>query len=125
MIRISLLSLLCILVSCQNNNSSSADRFKYGPIELENNPQFQAAYPVIQSRCVNCHTSTIHDVWASYTTSAQYISAGLVIKQDPNNSRFIRYIQNSGLSPATMPLNDGPLPNDEYQILVDWVNGIP
>jgi uncharacterized membrane protein len=119
------LAVACLFVACQNYNSNSSDKFKYGPIELENSSLFRAAYPVIQSRCVNCHTSTIHDAWASYTTSAQYISAGLIVRNDPNGSKFIRYIQNSNLSPASMPLNAGPLPNDEYQILIDWINGLP
>ncbi len=118
----SLLSIF-LLVACQDYNSSSSDRFKYGPVELENNAEFRKAYPVIQSRCVSCHN--YHDEWAAYTTSAQYINAGLIVRQDPTGSRFIRYIQNSGLNPATMPLNDGPLPTDEYQILVDWINGLP
>ncbi len=119
------LLVLTFIMSCQDYNSSTSDRFKYGPLVLENNPQFQAAYPVIKSRCINCHTSNIHDVWASYTTSAQYISAGLIVPNNTDDSLFIRYIQNSNLSPATMPLNAGPLPNDEYQILLDWINGLP
>ncbi len=120
---LSILAFFCF-VACQdlNSNSSDAVKFKKEPID----PAFAQAYSVIQSRCVNCHENNYHASWAKYRTSASWVATGLVVPGDANSSQFIRRIINSGLEGANsnMPRNNGALPNDEYQYLVDWINSL-
>lgn len=118
---------LALLLACQNYNSNSSDRARYGEIELENDPQFQRAYTIIQNRCVNCHTSQIHAAWATYTTSADWIKSGgqRVIPGSPQDSKLITRIINSGENDSNMPLGGSALPNDEYDALVEWIQNLP
>lgn len=119
------LLLLILLSGCQDYNSNSSDKEKYGQVQLENNAQFRTAYGIIQNRCVNCHTYQGHSVWADYTTNAEWIASGLIIKGDPRNSRLIYRIKNSGQADSDMPLGGSALPDSEYDALVEWVENIP
>lgn len=121
MIRPLLLSLL--LGGCQSYNSHTGDKAKFAEIELENNPQFRAAYKVIQTRCINCHQGT-HNTWATYVNSQLWIDNGLIVSQDSQASKLVRRTINSGVVGANMPPEGGPLPNDEYQTILDWINGL-
>lgn len=114
-----------LLFGCQDYNSNTSDKVKYGIIELEASPRFRAAYPIIQSRCVNCHFGT-HNIWASYITNQLWIDSGdnRVIPGNAADSNFIRRTINSGNNNSNMPLGGSALSADEYQILVDWINGI-
>jgi uncharacterized membrane protein len=112
-----------LIGGCQSYNSNTGDKAKFAVIELENNPQFRAAYKVIQSRCINCHSGT-HNTWATYVNSQLWIDKGLVVKASASNSRLVKRIINSGETGSNMPPEGGPLPNDEYQTIVDWINGL-
>lgn len=119
---IKLVAALLILSSCQSYNSHTGDAAKYAKVELENNPQFQEAYQVIQNRCVNCHQSE-HNIWATYVNSQMWVDKGLVVRGDAQGSLLVRRIINSNHTSSNMPPS-GPLPNDEYQVIVDWINGL-
>jgi uncharacterized membrane protein len=116
-------ALLLLLVSCQDYNSNSNDVERFSKVNLTpSGGKFEAAYYIIQQRCTNCHSSTIHNSWAKYTNQQDWIDKGYVTANDPDNSQLIFRIINHGSTDSNMPLGMGPLPNDEYQALVDWVN---
>jgi uncharacterized membrane protein len=116
---------LLFLFSCQDNNSNSGDRGKYGPVEFdEADPNFSKAYYIVQDRCVNCH-SGYHNSWAEYKSNAAWISSGLIIQNDSQNSSFLNRIINSAQVGANMPLNGTALPDAEYDHLVQWIEGMP
>ncbi len=118
------LLLLFTLGSCQDYNSNSGDRGKYGNIAIDQNDlQFVAARKVIQNRCVSCHDN-YHDRWASLSSSADFVAEGIVVPNDPSNSNLIKRTVNTGETVSNMPPGGSPLPNDEYNTLVDWVTGI-
>ena len=126
--RLSLLPLILLLTSCEDYNSNSADKIKYDNTpqaeQSGGDPNFAGAFSVIKSRCVNCH-SGYHNSWASYTTNEDWLASGLVNRGDPDNSRLIRRIINSGSPGANMPLGQGRLPDSEYQLLRKWITEIP
>lgn len=117
---------LFFLVGCQDYNSNTADRAKYAPVELENNPEFQRAYSVLRNRCANCHTSNIHSAWPSYVTSADWVNSGsgrVIAGNAPGSNLVIRTI-NSGHTNSNMPVGGSPLPNDEYDAIVEWIDNL-
>jgi uncharacterized membrane protein len=115
---------LLFLTACQDYNSNSSDRFRYGSLELENNPEFRASYAILQNRCINCHTSSVHSGWSTLTTSQKWIDSGRVINGDAQNSILIERIINSGHTNSDMPLGSGALANDEYDTLVEWIDNL-
>lgn len=117
--------LLAALSSCQDYNSNSNDRERFSRVTLTGSAGFEPAYYIIQQRCTNCHSSGIHNTWAGYTNEQDWIDRGYVVKGDPDASRLIFRIINHGSTDSNMPLGMGPLPNDEYQQLIDWVEDIP
>lgn len=114
---------LILLSACQSYNSHTGDKAKFAEIELEDNANFRAAYKVIQSRCINCHSGT-HNAWATYVNSQLWIDKGLIVKGSASNSLLVKRIINSGETGSNMPPEGGPLPNDEYQTILDWINGL-
>lgn len=122
---IKLLPLLFIFVSCQDINSNSSDKLLYGPSNLTGSTQFRAAFPIIQNRCANCHTSNIHDPWSGYMNEQDWADQGLVVFGDTANSKFITRIINYGGGDSNMPEGLGALPDAEYDTLLEWVENIP
>lgn len=118
------LLLALFLTGCQDYNSNSNDKERFRRVNLTGGPEFEPAYYIIQERCTNCHSSGIHNSWASYTKEQDWIDRGLVVANDPDGSRLIFRIINHGSTDSNMPLGMGPLPNDEYQQLIDWVNSL-
>jgi uncharacterized membrane protein len=117
--------LLIFLTACQDFNSNTSDRDKFGPSTLPGaSSEFNQAYKITQNRCVNCHTSTIHNVWATYITEAAWIDSGLITPGNADNSLFIERIINSGHSNSNMPEGGSALPNAEYNDLKTWINGL-
>jgi len=115
--------LLFIISACQSYNSHTGDKAKFAELELEDNANFRAAYKVIQSRCINCHGGT-HNAWATYVNSQLWVDKGLIIRGDASGSKLIERTINSGQTNSNMPPGGSPLPNDEYQVLLDWINGL-
>jgi uncharacterized membrane protein len=118
--------ILLIFSSCQDYNSNSGDKGRYGPIELnESDPNFRTAYFIIQDRCVSCHDHK-HDRWAEFKSNAEWVADGLVIAGQPATSELIVRIVNTGnASSSNMPPGGGALPNTEYNALIKWVTEIP
>lgn len=113
---------IIIFSSCQDYNSNSGDKGKYGPVAFnETDPNFEKAYYIIQSRCVQCH-SGYHNNWADFKSNNEWQGGGLVIPQDTQNSPFLARIINSGQAGADMPQGGSAIPNAEYTHLVKWVN---
>lgn len=120
-----LVSVLAILVGCQDYNSNSNDDDRFKQVTLTGTAGFNSAYYILQERCTSCHTSSVHNAWASYTDEQDWINEGLVSAGDADGSKVVFRIINHGSTDSDMPLGMGPLPNDEYQDIVDWVSGIP
>jgi uncharacterized membrane protein len=112
---------LLLLSSCQDYNSNSGDKGRYGPIELnESDPNFRKAYFIIQDRCVSCHDHK-HDKWADFTSNSEWVAEGLVISGQPATSELIGRIVNTGQVSSDMPPGGSPLSDAEYTHLVKWV----
>lgn len=121
-----LIFITLFLFGCQDTNSNSDDKIKYGPIEItETDPNFLAAYKVIQNRCVNCHTSSIHNHWAGLISNDDWLSQYVIVKNRPDLSALIQRIINSGAPSSNMPIGGSALPANEYQALTKWVTEIP
>lgn len=115
---------LILLAGCQDYNSNSGDRGRYGPVELnETDPNFREAYTIIQNRCVSCHEHK-HDAWADFKSNADWVNADLVVPNDAANSEFIQRIVNTQATSSNMP-PAGAIPTEEYNHLVEWVTNIP
>jgi uncharacterized membrane protein len=121
-----LFSSLVFIFACQDYNSNSADRIKYGPIVLdETDPNFARAYTIISKQCISCHSSNIHDQWANYTNNAAWLDSLMIQRGDPDNSIFLQRIINYGGTSSNMPQGGSPLSNSDYQHLVKWIEEIP
>lgn len=119
-----LLLLLPFIVACQDYNSNSADRNRYGPLVLpETDPNFRRSYLILQSKCMNCHQ---HAAWADYKTNDRWESEGYVLPGNPDDSLVLRRIINSGhAGESNMPPGGPAMDTDDYDHLVDWVTNIP
>jgi hypothetical protein len=115
---------LLLLTSCQDQNSNSSDKEKYGPISLDSDPNFPRAFQLIQSRCISCHTG-YHNTWAQYQSNGDWLSSGLINRGDANNSQLILRIINTEGQDSDMPKNSSRLPDAEYEWLKKWINEIP
>jgi uncharacterized membrane protein len=115
------LFILFFISSCQDYNSNSGDKGRYGPVELnETDPNFSKAYNIIQSRCVSCHDHK-HDKWADFTSNDEWVADGLVEPGVPTSSELIERIVNTGSVSSDMPPGGSPLSDAEYNALVKWV----
>ena len=116
---------LFLFVGCQDYNSNSSDRSKFGPIVLdESDPNFTPAYNITQNRCVSCHSSPIHNHWSTYTSNEKWLDSGMIVKGDPDNSIFIQRIINYGGTSSNMPQGGSALPQAEYDALRTWIENI-
>lgn len=115
------LFILFFFSSCQDYNSNSGDRGKYGPVVLnETDPNFRQAYSIIQDKCVSCHDHK-HDKWADFKSNDEWVSEGLVVSGDPATSELIIRIINTGDVSSDMPPGGSPLSDAEYNHLIKWV----
>lgn len=120
-----LLTSLLLTGACQDYNSNSADRIKYGPVVLdESDPNFARAYNIISSKCINCHTG-YHNNWAELKNNDAWLDYGILLRGDPNNSMFIQRIINYGGTSSNMPFGGSPLSNSDYQHLTKWIEEMP
>ncbi len=117
--KLAVIGLLLFYIGCQDYNSNTFDRDRYGEIELIGGAKFAVAYPVLQTNCMNCHR---HAQWSEYTNKQDWVdNENLVVPLDPNNSQLITRIINHGSANSDMPQGGNALPAADYQALVDWV----
>jgi hypothetical protein len=121
---IKLLSLLILLIGCQDINSNSGDKLRYGPLNLvDNDAAFAEAYVVLQVRCASCHQ---HTAWAGYKSNQAWVDAGLVVPGNSQASSVVNRIINSESGTgANMPPGGGPIPESEFESIKDWVEQLP
>jgi uncharacterized membrane protein len=107
--------------SCQDYNSNSGDRGKYGLVVLnETDPNFRQAYTIIQDKCVSCHDHK-HDKWADFTSNEEWVAEGLVVAGQPEGSELIERIVNTGQVSSNMPPGGSALSDEDYNALIKWV----
>ncbi len=122
--KLSLAFLIIFLGSCrlQTWNSNSGDAKPSLCTVIDRGDQnLVDVCEIIQNRCIDCHTG-YHDEWFAYTDSAAWVSAGLVDSNgDTNLSQFYTYLKNVG---GSMPKNDAQIPDDEFELIKKWIQGI-
>lgn len=109
------------LISCgQDYNSNSGDEGQYssnGSIDTStpDGVRLAAVYTILQSKCFQCHSG-----WTSYTTSAQWESAGLIVKGSAANSELVRSLKNYG---GDMPPDpQSPLTTEQVTVFETWID---
>jgi hypothetical protein len=80
------------------------------------NEQLCAAATGLQQKCFSCHKG-----WAQFTTSQDYIDAGLVVAGNSAGSEIVSRTTNAG---GDMPTSGPSLSTTEYQALVDWIDAL-
>jgi hypothetical protein len=117
--KLALIGLLLFYIGCQDYNSNTFDKDRYGEIELTGGPKFEAAYPVLQTHCMSCHR---HAQWSEYTNKQDWVdNENLVVAGSPDSSQLITRIINHGSANSDMPQGGNALPTADYDALVDWV----
>lgn len=112
-------------ISCQDSNSNSTDRIVYSDlIEDPADSCFGPAFKVITNRCINCHSSTTHDVWGNYLTTQAWVDSGDIVINSLDQSKLITRMKNYNAN-ETMPQGGGAIPADEYEALTNWVKQDP
>ena len=113
---IKFLTILILALGCQDYNSNSGDKFRYGPLGLAagSSAEFTAAYVVLQIRCASCHSNR-HSNYAAFKSEQDWKDAGLVIGGNPDASAVINKIWNYEGTGSNMPEGSGPLADEEYQ----------
>lgn len=108
------------LSGCQDINSNSFDASKYRELPYDPNETNlnTRANAIINNRCTSCHDG-YHDSFSAYNSKQDWINSGYITQGDADNSFMIGWMSNAG---GTMPLGSGPIPNDEFQTLLDWIN---
>ncbi len=81
------------------------------------------ANEIIQTKCTNCHTSTIHAGWGAYNTNEAWLESGKVIAGNPEGSTLVDYLAGFGTI-GTMPKDSANLTQEEYDKLEAWINSL-
>jgi len=118
---ITILLALFILNSCQVNNSFSADKVKIVPVDNSKESQLNSkALKILSSKCINCHSSSIHKFWNEADNIDFFIQEGLVTPGNPENSDLYSYLEGYGKI-GGMPENASALTKEEAQIIKEWI----
>ena len=121
------LLLILFLLSCETKNSNSFDDVLYGDGGQMIDTELSAAFAILKRDCMSCHNR--HSEWANYTTSEDWVNAGLIFPGEPENSFLLHRIINTPVSEASgsiqnMPQGGSALDPDDYQALRDWISNI-
>lgn len=117
-----LLFLILFISGCgQDYNSNYGDYGQYSPVEgidssTPEGVRLLAAYKVMQTKCFQCHQ------WSAYKTSAQWVSAGLVIAGNSSGSEVYTILKNNGGNMPPDPI--AQLTSDEVNSIQVWIDGI-
>lgn len=119
--KIAIIALLLFYIGCQDYNANTFDRDRYGEIELTGTPAFQAAYPILQTKCMNCHR---HSQWSGYTNEQDWVNNENLVTPGPSSdggdSQVIYRIINHGGASSDMPQGGSALPAAEFEKLKTW-----
>lgn len=117
--KISLIVILLTYIGCQDYNSNTFDRDRYGEIELDGGSEFKTAYPALQKHCMSCHR---HAQWAGYTNEEDWVNnENLVVRGDPGASQVLYRIVNYGGASSDMPQGGAQIPQKDYEAIKVWV----
>ncbi len=107
-----------------NTGTDSRNFEKYVPPPLTPEERFTLAKNVINANCLGCHQSGGTAGHASFDLDNEidFIREGFVSPGEIDRSKIIYRILNYGGDRSNMPLNSGPLSNNDYGILLDWVS---
>jgi hypothetical protein len=113
------------LTSClQSTNSNSFDRSYSQTVNIDTSTaageRLYAAYMVLKNNCMNCHTG-YHDSWTTFNTDQKWIESTLVEVNDGYSSSLIINLKNIG---GSMPKDRPQLPEEDLDILLDWIDNI-
>ena len=107
--------------ACAQYNSSSQDEVLYiePVIESGGDPNFAAAFTIIQNQCASCHS---HSVWNNLNSNALWLASGYIIKGQASNSILIQktFQNGTGNMPPSNTLN-----STDFNALKNWINNIP
>jgi uncharacterized membrane protein len=110
-----------LATSCAAYNSSSQDDSVYTEtvIETGGDPNFSAAFSIIQTQCASCHS---HSSWNNLNSNALWLASGYVIKGQASNSVLIQKTFQNGT--GNMPPSN-TLSSTDFNTLKTWINNIP
>lgn len=107
--------------SClSNKNSDSFDNLLYDPDTVSGTALYQAAYDVLQSECISCHSGA-HSTWSGFSSEdwvGAYVNPG-----DPAGSPLVQSLRGWGTGGQDMPVG-GTLSSTQYQAIEDWINSM-
>ncbi|MEP3477897.1 MAG: DUF1553 domain-containing protein [Fuerstiella sp.] len=78
--------------------------------------------PLLESKCLSCHSDNIRKGQFSLTTSKDVIDNGYLNSQDPDASHLLQLVIPSGEDPAEMPKQGAKLTAKEVEILRTWIS---
>lgn len=121
---ISILVLVSSLtISCETLNSNTNDKDQFGSDFATGNNDFDKAYTVIREQCASCHLG-YHNSYFSLKTEDDWIASGPIVTGDAANSELVERIINAGNANSNMPQNGTRLSDEDYNSIVDWINGL-
>lgn len=78
--------------------------------------------PLLEDRCLGCHSDNIRKGDFSLTTIADINDNGFLDTESPETSHLIQLVTTIGDDPAQMPKEGKPLTSEEVQILQRWIS---
>lgn len=119
------LILLILLTSCgQSFNSNSGDEAYTAVNGIDTSTpagqRLDAAYTVLKSECMSCHTG-YHNSWNAYKTDLAWQNAGLVSAGNTASSAVYMRLKNVG---GDMPLLNPQISETKRQTLETWITNL-
>lgn len=114
--------LVFMITGCgQDYNSNYGDYGQYSPVEgidssTPEGTRLLAAYKVMQTKCFQCHQ------WAGYKTSAQWVSAGLIVEGNSSGSNVYTILKNNGGNMPPDPI--AQLTGEELETIKTWIDNL-
>lgn len=78
--------------------------------------------PLLESKCLHCHSDNIRKGDFSLTTSEDAIDSDYLDIQDPDASHLLQVVMEADDEPASMPKQGEKLTAEEVQILRKWIS---
>lgn len=117
-----LLAMISLSGCFQQSNSTLKDE-SIGK-EVDGADEFVAAYAVLNSQCISCHTG-YHQSWGNYTEESDWIADDLIQEGSSANSYLVKRIRNCGTGQeADMPNTGDSISKAECDAIKDWIDSI-